>query len=88
MTHRAEGESINDCSHDSRQIWGRSKVRSFHEWTVATIQTDLGLVQADVSDLQGDLPVDMTPAWAAAVLALIAAVGVICVVIRMRKPAS
>ena len=53
--------------------------------TVATIQTNLGKVQVDVSDIKGSFP---APMWAAVILSLIAAMGVIYVVIRMRKPAS
>ena len=63
---------------------------------IATIQTDLGVVKADYSKQQSDLAgiadgetqvsVDSTPAWVAAIMAVIAAISAIgCLVVISRK---
>jgi hypothetical protein len=51
--------------------------------TTATIETDVGTLQADVSGIPSK--VDMTPAWIAVVLALIAAIAAIFAVITIRQ---
>jgi len=57
--------------------------------TVATIKTDIGTVKADVSTVKGYFPVtvavDMTPAWIAVVLSLIAAIAAIAAVFTITR---
>jgi len=56
---------------------------------VATIDTDVGTLQADISAVQADVsdikPADMTPAWIAVVLSLVAAIAAIFAVITIRQ---
>jgi hypothetical protein len=52
---------------------------------VATVQTSVGTVQAAVSDVAAKPDVDMTPAWIAVVLSLIAAIAAIFAVITIRQ---
>jgi len=52
------------------------------EGDIATIETDVGTIQADVSDIK---PADMTPAWIAVVLSLVAAIAAIFAVITIRQ---
>jgi len=51
----------------------------------ATIKTDVGTLQADVSDVKAKPDVDMTPAWIAVVLSLVAAIAAIFAVITIRQ---
>ena len=50
---------------------------------VATIDTEVGTLQADIADI--DLDVDMTPAWIAVVLSLVAAIAAVFAVITIRQ---
>ena len=52
---------------------------------VATIDTEVGTLQADVTDILDKPSVDMTPAWIAVVLSLIAAIAAIFAVITIRQ---
>lgn len=55
---------------------------------VATIETDVGTLQADLTNVGSDvnaINVDMTPAWIAVVLSLIAAIAAIFAVITIRQ---
>jgi len=52
---------------------------------VATIDTEVGTLQADVTEILDKPSVDMTPAWIAVVLSLIAAIAAIFAVITIRQ---
>ena len=55
------------------------------EGDIATIDTDVGTLQADVTDILDKPDVDMTPAWIAVVLALVAAIAAVFAVITIRQ---
>lgn len=56
---------------------------------IATIETDIGTVKTDISDVKGAQEAFVTPLYIALILALISAVGVIVLLIFIRrKPES
>jgi len=61
-------------------------VEDVNDGGLATINTSLGTVKADVSEIKGHFPItiDMTPAWIAAIFAILAFIAVIIALLKKK----